>query len=462
MANLAAQATFEGLSNANLNGQAGGVGFSGNWTVSSGTTFAVQATTAYEGGQAVQCTNPTGQNVYRALSTAVSGDFVVYVAVRRSSTSAGSLIFSLRDTGATGGNSRAKFTMNSSGNIILGDGGSTTTLLAGYSADTWYVIRLTGNTSTNNLTAAYSTGSYGGGGTFSSESSAVTMVNSGDIGNVMLDGDSGTVNNFFDLITPTNPLTARSTPAVVGTPTSVNTGNGSISLTYPTGAAAVGNTFVAVVSGDSTSTGFGTPSGWVKWQEIARGSTGPVAAFYTKVSDGTESGSVSFTYAGLGNHSGFMTCFSGLDLIQPVAASNSQSNGSSTTVTAPSIVAPYAGQIILLAGAWESAGGSDTASSYATATSSPTFTEIAEACQTNSGLAGAYGSRSATTATGSGTFTISTAHFNVGIMASLSPGAQAAASGPANLKSLDGNVKANIKSYNGNLIANVKSISGNS
>lgn len=36
------------------------------------------------------------------------------------------------------------------------------------------------------------------------------------------------------------------------------------------------------------------------------------------------------------------------------------------------------------------------------------------------------------------------------------------ASGPANLKSLDGNVLANIKSFDGNVIANVKSLSGNS
>lgn len=35
------------------------------------------------------------------------------------------------------------------------------------------------------------------------------------------------------------------------------------------------------------------------------------------------------------------------------------------------------------------------------------------------------------------------------------------APGPANLKSLDGNLKDNIKSYNGNVLANVKSISGN-
>lgn len=36
------------------------------------------------------------------------------------------------------------------------------------------------------------------------------------------------------------------------------------------------------------------------------------------------------------------------------------------------------------------------------------------------------------------------------------------ASGPANLKSFDGNVKSNIKSISGNLIANIKSLDGNS
>lgn len=46
-----------------------------------------------------------------------------------------------------------------------------------------------------------------------------------------------------------------------------------------------------------------------------------------------------------------------------------------------------------------------------------------------------------------------------GIMLSIAP---AVASGPANLKSFDGNLKANIKSIMGNVIANVKSLSGNS
>lgn len=40
--------------------------------------------------------------------------------------------------------------------------------------------------------------------------------------------------------------------------------------------------------------------------------------------------------------------------------------------------------------------------------------------------------------------------------------APVAGTGPANLKSLDGNVKANIKSFAGNILANIKSISGNS
>lgn len=41
------------------------------------------------------------------------------------------------------------------------------------------------------------------------------------------------------------------------------------------------------------------------------------------------------------------------------------------------------------------------------------------------------------------------------------PSTCAGASGPANLKSLDSNVKANIKSYNSNVIANIKSIDSN-
>lgn len=45
------------------------------------------------------------------------------------------------------------------------------------------------------------------------------------------------------------------------------------------------------------------------------------------------------------------------------------------------------------------------------------------------------------------------------VMTSISP--SATASGPANLKSLDTNVKANIKSYNTNVIANIKSINTN-
>lgn len=51
---------------------------------------------------------------------------------------------------------------------------------------------------------------------------------------------------------------------------------------------------------------------------------------------------------------------------------------------------------------------------------------------------------------------------NGGSTAALVSLAPAAAAGPANLKSYDGNEKANIKSICGNLIANVKSLAGNS
>lgn len=70
------------------------------------------------------------------------------------------------------------------------------------------------------------------------------------------------------------------------------------------------------------------------------------------------------------------------------------------------------------------------------------------------------GDSGATVGTGSQSMAWTDSSGNIyGIIASIAPAG--AASGPANLKSLDTNLKANIKSYNTNLIANVKSIDTN-
>lgn len=71
-----------------------------------------------------------------------------------------------------------------------------------------------------------------------------------------------------------------------------------------------------------------------------------------------------------------------------------------------------------------------------------------------------YGDSNASVGTGSQTVQITGVSGNLYMCAMVIRAA--AASGPANMKSLDGNAIANIKSIDGNLIANVKSFDGNS
>lgn len=73
---------------------------------------------------------------------------------------------------------------------------------------------------------------------------------------------------------------------------------------------------------------------------------------------------------------------------------------------------------------------------------------------------GIYDSNAAKTPAGS--FALATTNGGGNTAAVIASFAPVVASGPANLKSYDGNVKSNIKSMNGNLIANVKSFDGNS
>jgi len=81
--------------------------------------------------------------------------------------------------------------------------------------------------------------------------------------------------------------------------------------------------------------------------------------------------------------------------------------------------------------------------------------------QRNNGAGCKSGDSNGTVGTGSQTMNWSNngSGSTGGFIVSIAP--VASASGPANLKSLDTNLKANIKSYNTNLIANIKSINTN-
>lgn len=97
---------------------------------------------------------------------------------------------------------------------------------------------------------------------------------------------------------------------------------------------------------------------------------------------------------------------------------------------------------------------------YTIATSNPGMTEVYEVDGTDVTAACATGLRPESTATGLGQAVNSTGGGRGEIfLLAVSPAA--AASGPANLKTYNTNVKANIKSINTNVIANVKSLNTN-
>lgn len=201
-----ASADFNGLTNGNLAGQGGGSGWSNNWGDSGGDAsgYTVQGTTVYEGAKAVTSSGTGAAG--RALTTPISsGTGIVYLAMRRTQTT-GTEVTNISFRNASSGQARMQVRMDNSANIVL-TGVINVTVLAGYSANTWYAIRVTYDMTLGTYTGAYSTSAFGSGGSWSAESSATTMLNTGDIDWVVMNqGDPDTA--FFDYISPTDPLPA--------------------------------------------------------------------------------------------------------------------------------------------------------------------------------------------------------------------------------------------------------------
>lgn len=190
---------FNSYSDGDLNGNNGGSGFSAAWSGS--VNFDVQGTTVAEGAKAI--VNTSGSNISRALTSAVSGDGnIVYFAMRNSSAAAGGAKMRFLDGSSA---IREQIIMNSSGNIVLGIT-SPVTVLAGYSANTWYFFKLTLNVTSQTATLAYSTDAYGTAGSFSAESSShdFSSDGTGNIANIQLDADTGST-KYWDYISDTSP-----------------------------------------------------------------------------------------------------------------------------------------------------------------------------------------------------------------------------------------------------------------
>jgi hypothetical protein len=204
-----AETTFEDNSVATLNGQSGGTGWSGDWgsagSFNPGNTF-VQSTTAYQGSKATL--NSGGVSaIYRILAVPIgtSDTGVIYIALRRSSaTGTDENNASWRNSGDQ---SRVNIALMSNGHINLGSGAGLVDL-GTYSANTWYVFRLTYDMGAGRVTAAYSTDAYGTAGIWSAESTPFTLINSGAIDHIDLNGgDSNT--GYYDYISGVSPFSSK-------------------------------------------------------------------------------------------------------------------------------------------------------------------------------------------------------------------------------------------------------------
>ena len=196
----AATEDFNGYADGDLTGESGGTGWASAW--SGGNEIDVQGTTVYEGAKAVVQTGASGSTLTRQFTTEISdSSSVTYVALRRSSNSSGVLYYDIRNASDQ---ERVRITLNASGNIVANG----TTIVA-YSANTWYVLRITLNTSGSSFTVAYSTGAYGSASSFSADSAGISMTNTGNLERVVLTTDAvAAISNYWDYISPTTPFVA--------------------------------------------------------------------------------------------------------------------------------------------------------------------------------------------------------------------------------------------------------------
>lgn len=208
-----AQETFSGYADAtDLSGLNGVGGWSAAWQEGGTAGIVTDAAVTYEGSRSAKSTSATVNtgNNFRQLATDLTGDGnVMYLAMRRSVNNSGSHRYNFRNPADS---SRFSVVMLASGVLQLKSetAGTSQTLVATYSVDTWYVIRLTINTAAGTVTAAVSTDAFGSAGTFGSESSAATFT-AGDLRYVLLDADPDGAGSgatmYWDYISAVNPFT---------------------------------------------------------------------------------------------------------------------------------------------------------------------------------------------------------------------------------------------------------------
>lgn len=200
-----ATADFNGLTNGDLNGQGGGSGWSANW--SGNTEFDVEGGTVFEGTKAVEDVTNASRTISRDLTSSTTSG-VLYVALRKSTTSAVTWSFRLQATGTI----LFSIDMDGSSQLAIANGlFSNQVLVNPFSINTWYTIRVTFDSS--NVTAAYSTAAFGAAANWSAESPAYGR-NSGSVNRVLISRSTGVANCYIDYISDTSPFVETSVKTV--------------------------------------------------------------------------------------------------------------------------------------------------------------------------------------------------------------------------------------------------------
>lgn len=185
-------------------GVLGGPVIGGDFSSVSPNNVNVQTATVYEGTKALGSSVTTNSIIGRSLATELTGAGVVYVSMYRNNSNTGSALATIAFfRNSSGANRFAVFLSGATGN--MGGDLAGAVVLADYSLNTWYTLRITYDMSANTYTVAYSTDAYGTVGTFSSESATYTMSNSGAVTGISL--RAGTHDRgFIDYISSETPF----------------------------------------------------------------------------------------------------------------------------------------------------------------------------------------------------------------------------------------------------------------
>jgi hypothetical protein len=193
--------------------------------------------------------------------------------------------------------------------------------------------------------------------------------------------------------------------------------NATATCPYPTGIVAGNLLLLTMIANDRFDHTFATPSGFTAVQAGGVSTTAPYMATFMRIATGSESGSISSAQNAGTNWHSRMVRWSGNNSVGVAVSSQSLDDTSNTTATSATLTPSGGSTIIMIVGA----AGSVTVSGYTFTTSPPTFTEYSDDVAQTLAIAIAYGERPESTATGTGSATLSGAARSVVHLLSCDP-----------------------------------------